>query len=167
MKIELQPSHDVGYFNRMVNHPEILPAVRDDRRTGALDLTALDDGNNILLKVLVDDREAGFIIMLVRPEEDALEMHSGMLPDFRGRIALEVGRRVIDWAVHQTSFRKLVTWAWDVARHTCFMARIIGFTEESRSDWPYTVAGKKVQRVLFNIDLQPLRGISTSLSPCL
>lgn len=156
MKIELQPSHDVGYFNRMVNHPAISPFVRDDRYLGEIDFAVLDTGGNIFLKLLVDGEGAGFIL-LTDEHDNTYEMHSGVLPEFRGAVARNLGHQVIRWIAENTSANKLITCAWDNAKNVILMARLVGFHEDRRELWPYTVHGKNVSRVVFSIDLNLFR----------
>lgn len=89
MKIGFQRSLDTGYFNQMVNHPDIGPFVRDDSVVGDIDLSSIDPRENYLLKAVVDGTHAGFAILVVK--NDDLELHSGLLKAFRGAIAIELG----------------------------------------------------------------------------
>lgn len=150
MDIQFQRSDDAAYFNRMTNHPSISPFIRDDVTQGELDFSKVDMNACHCLKCLVEGQEAGFAILI--PTDEGLELHSGLLPQFRGRIAIEAGKELVRWAFTQTSCRKLTTWAWDSARHVLLVTKAIGFTEESRRDWPHTVNGKHVQQVHFTID---------------
>jgi RimJ/RimL family protein N-acetyltransferase len=152
MQISVQPSHDIGFFNRLVNHPEISPHVRDDRYLGEIDFSLLDNGANILLKILSDDEPAGFAL-LTDEQDDTYELHSGILPGFRGSIARQIGRQVVNWVAENTNANRLITCAWDNAKNVVFMARLVGFEEQHREQWPYTVHGENVCRVVFSIDL--------------
>ena len=157
MRIKLQRSLDVGYFSRMVNHPDISPFVRDDSMTGDIDLSPIDSADNYLLKALVDDQEAGFAILLVKGND--LELHSGLLKPYRGRIAIELGRLLVEWAALHTAAMRLLTWAWDSARNVILVTKAIGFREDNRELWPFSVAGVRVNRVNFSIDLNNLRTV--------
>lgn len=156
MDISVQPSHDIGFFNRLVNHPAISPHVRDDRYLGEIDFSLLDNGANILLKILVDGEPAGFVL-LTDEHDGVYELHSGSLPGFRGSVARQIGRQVIEWVAENTDAGRLITCAWDNAKNVVFMARLVGFEEEHREQWPYTVHGKNVCRIVFSIDLNRLR----------
>lgn len=171
MNISIQPSFDLGYFNRMINHPEISPYVRDDRYVNALDCSPLMEADgNVFLQISVDGEEAGFAIM-IRMGDDEYEMHSGILPPFRGQIAVEAGRGVIEW-MGEFGAKCLRTFAWENARHVRLMARMVGFEEVSRQDWPYTVNQQSVRRINYAIQyVEPFRHLNptleTFLSPCL
>lgn len=149
MNISVQPSHEVGLFNWMANHPEISPHVRDDRTKGAIDLTPLNTGENVFLRVKVGDTDAGFAVFV--RHGSLFEMHSGALPEFRGSTALAMGRAVINWAREQLRCDQLTTWAWEHARHVRLVTRLLGFKEVNRTDWPYTVDGRPVRRVDFSL----------------
>lgn len=149
MSILVQPSREIGLFNWMANHPEISPYVRDDRTQGAIDLAPLNTSENVFLRVAVGNVDAGFAV-LVR-HGGIFEMHSGVLPEFRGSTTLAMGRAVIDWARNQLCCEELTTWAWEHARHVLLMTRLLGFKEVNRVDWPYTVGGRSVRRVDFSI----------------
>jgi hypothetical protein len=153
MSILVQPSHELEVFNRMANHPAIAPHVRDDRVKGDIDLAPLNTSENVFLRVQVDDHDAGFAV-LVR-HGSIFEMHSGVLPGFRGSTALAMGRAVINWARNQLRCDQLTTWAWEHSPHVLMMTRLLGFKEVNRVDWPYTVEGRTVRRVDFSLALNP------------
>ena len=148
VKIEVQPSTDIAFFNRMVNHPTISAHVRDDSIVGAIDCSPLAEGDHHLLQILGDGQEAGFIILLSGGNGE-YEMHSGFLPEFRGKTVIEAGKAAIRWAEQRPEVKRLTTWAWGHARHVQFIARKVGFTEISRSPWHNTVNGAPATRVNF------------------
>lgn len=151
MSVQVQLSQDTDFMNRMVNHPSIYPFIRDDSINGFVDCAVLDDSNSRRLRLLVDGREAGFALLMRR--DDGYELHSGMLPEFRGRTAIAAGRAVIDWVTKQNLCDRLTTWAWANARHVLMVTRVLGFKEEARDDWPNPVNGQHVQRVLFSLSI--------------
>jgi hypothetical protein len=158
MDISVQPSHELEIFNRLANHPAISPHVRDDRAKGEIDLSPLNTSENVFLRLGVDGKDAGFVV-LVR-HGSIFEMHSGVLPEFRGSTALAIGRAVIDWVRSQVRCEQLTTWAWEHARHVLLITRLLGFKEVNRVDWPYTVDGRPVRRVDFSLAIN-------HPSPCL
>lgn len=155
----------------MINHPEISPYVRDDRYVGELDCTALfKDDKNVFLRISVDDCDAGFAVM-VHVADNEYEMHSGLLPKFRGHTAIGIGRKVVEW-MGEFGAKYLRTYAWENARHVRLMARMVGFEEVNREDWPFTVDGQWVRRVNYAIRyVEPFPrlnpSLETFLSPCL
>jgi hypothetical protein len=151
MQISVQPSQDMGFFNRMVNHPDISPFVRDDSVIGDIDCSMLDDSNSIRLKILADGSDAGFFI-LIHKLIGEYELHSGLLPQYRGRHAVSAGLAIIAWARDSGICSRLTTWAWEHARHVLLITRRVGFQEFAREYWPNPVNGQRVRRVLFSID---------------
>lgn len=155
MHVQFQRSADATYFNRMANDPDISPFIRDDATLGELDFSRVDMSTADFLKILVDGREAGFAI-LIRVNGD-LELHSGLLPEFRGRTAIVVGRELVKWVFWHTKVHRLTTWAWDTAKNVLFVAKAIGFKEADRVNWPNTVNGQPVKQVHLEIDLSNLK----------
>lgn len=151
MHVSVQPSRDIGFFNRMVNHPQISPHVRDDHIQGVIDLTPLNTGGNVFLRLGVGERDAGFAVLI--RHGSIFELHSGLLPEFRGAVALSAGKAVLEWARKELRCEKLTTWAWEHARHVLLITRLLGFKEVHRADWPYTVEGRPVRRVDFSLAL--------------
>lgn len=155
MTISLQPSNDSEFFNWVVNHPDISPFVRDDSVVGNIDCSSLNDSNSVKLKILADGEDAGFFI-LIRKLAGEYELHSGLLRKYRGRHAVAAGLEIISWARTSGICSRLTTWAWEHALHVLLITRRIGFHEDSREDWPNTVNGQRVRRVLFSINFNPL-----------
>lgn len=155
MIVSVQPSDDMAFFNRVVNHPEISPFVRDDMVVGDIDCSVLNDSNSVRLKIIVDKVDAGFAI-LIRMKAGEYELHSGLLSQYRGKIAVAAGLAIIAWARASNVCSRLTTWAWESARHVLLITRRIGFQEEARQDWPNTVHGKRVRRVIFAINFNPV-----------
>lgn len=150
--IAIKQSHDVGFFNRMVNHPAISPFVRDDTSPAVIDCTPFDTPDNVMLEIHVDGNEAGFAVM-VRKAKEIFEMHSGILPEFRANNLRVIGREIMRWMMQNTPCKELQTYAWSTAKNVIVAARLIGFQEISREDWPNTVAGSHVLRVNFSTQL--------------
>ena len=155
MNLELQRSHDLDYLNRMVNHPSIFPFIKDDTVTENVDLSALDTNSNFLLKALADGKEAGFFVLLAT--DNGIELHSALLPEFRGKTAIDFGNLVISWTAKHTNYDKLTTWAWDFARNVIWAIKKVGVKEESRVDYPNTVNGKNALKINYSINLSNIR----------
>lgn len=144
--ISVSQSREMAVFNWLVNHPEIAPHVKDDSNTGKIDVSALNNGVNDFMCVEWNGKPIGFAIM-IRVGDGVFEMHSGILEAYRGQRALDAGREVLKWMFLNTDCEKVTTWAWSSARHVMLMARVLGFTQSSRSSWPNTVHRETVDRV--------------------
>lgn len=148
--ITVRPSRDIAIFNRLINHPEISPHVRDDSTTGELNIASLNTHSNFFLRVDANDHPVGFVLMLARGA-GVYEQHSGLLKAYRGHNALRAGKEVLRWMFLNTDCATVSTWAWSSAKHVMLMARYLGFVEESRSKWPQTVNGQSVDRVIYSM----------------
>jgi len=150
--ITVLPTDDVEIVNRLANHPDIAPHVRDDSVTGTIDLSSLCNGANVFLLIQFDGEPVGFVIM-VKIAQGIYEQHSGILAAHRGREALHAGNEVLRHMFRRTDCMTVVTWAWVTARHVRLMARFLGFTEQARELWPNTVNGLRAERVIFTLTL--------------
>lgn len=147
--IAVVPSRDIALFNRLINHPDIAPHVRDDSTPDQpLDVSPLNTEQNVFLLVKADDEPTGFAIM-VGLGNGMYEQHSGMLATHRGHHALRAGREVFRWMFCNTDCTTISTWAWSTAKHVLLMARALGFVEKTRARWNHTVNGIAVDRVVF------------------
>lgn len=156
MNLELQRSHDLDYLNRMVNHPSILPFIHDDTQDVAKGVNlSVDTDQNILIKPLVDGKEAGFFMLLANGNE--IELHSGVLPEFRGIVSIQLGKMLIKWVADNTNYEKLTTWAWDFAKNVIWAIKKVGFTEENRFNYPNTVNGRNALKINYSINLSNIR----------
>ncbi len=151
-EIKVTSSRDFDYFNRMMNHPDIYPFVRDDSIDGQIDVSVLNKKANVFLKVEVDGHEAGFAFFVAKGVF-CYEMHSGMLSDFRGAIAIKSGISVLDWMFVNTDAETISTFAWSSAKNVIFAARQVGFKEVSRSPWKSTVNGERIDRIVYSLSI--------------
>jgi hypothetical protein len=156
--ITVYPTRDTEWLNRMVNHPDIAPHVRDDSTPSTIDVSPLADTKSVFLRVDCDGHEAGFAIFIYFGAEK-YELHSGMLKAFRGRNTLDAARAVLRWMRDNTPCQEIVTWAFSCARHVVVLVRVLGFTETNRSKWPATVNGQTVDRVNYSISAAVLKGV--------
>lgn len=145
-------SRDFSALNRLINHPDIAPHVRDDSSAEEIDISPLNNHENIFLLLRDGETHAGFVFMLHRGY-GVYEQHSGLLKPYRGHNALRAGRDVLRWMFINTDCGTVSTWAWSNAKHVLFMARTLGFTEEARTRWPTTVNGQSVDRTTFSVTL--------------
>lgn len=156
--LTVHPTRDTEWLNRMVNHPDIAPHVRDDATPPSIDVSPLAHTPSVFLRIDCDGHEAGFAIFIWFDGEK-YELHSGMLKAFRGRNALEAGRAVLRWMRENTACREIVTWAFSCARHVVVIIRLLGFTETNRSKWLATVNGQAVDRVNYSMSAAVLKGV--------
>jgi len=152
MNPHITASRDLGYFNRMMNHPEIFPSIHDDSSDSALDISSLNKKANVFLKIECEGREAGFAFFVAKGVF-CYEMHSGLLEEFRGAFAIRAGHGVIDWMMTNTDAEVISTFCWSNAKPAMWAARQIGFREVSRAAYKHKVNGEPVDLAAYTIDL--------------
>lgn len=156
--ITVYPTRDTAWLNRMVNHPDIAPHVRDDSTPPTIDVSPLADTKSVFLRIDCDGHEAGFAIFVFFGN-GKYELHSGMLKAFRGRNALEAGRAVLRWMRDNTGCQEIMTWAFSCARNVILITRLLGFREITRFAWKKTVNGKSVDRVNYSLSANAIKGV--------
>lgn len=167
MKIER--THDIEWLNWMMNHPAIRPFIGDDSIVGRADISALVVHDNYFFRVTMNGQPSAFVAML-RLSAGIYEMHSGFLPDYRGRFVITTLNECVDRMFAQDDCLAVNTWGFSTSKHALFVARIAGFMESGRRAWPNTVNGKLVDYVSFILPRELwkfLRGESQkTLSSC-
>lgn len=172
--ISVVPTKDIQAINRLINHPDIAPHVRDDSiPLGQVDISCLNPDTNAFFLVMDSEQPVGFVIMLGLGCH-VYEQHSGMLKTHRGHNALRAGREVLRLMFESTDCLTISTWAWASAKHVIRMAKALGFVEGQRMMWPNTVNGQRMERVMFSQSIrdwkqrnQQSASIQPALSPCL
>ena len=156
--ITVVQTSDMSWLNRMVNHPDIAPHVRDDSSPETIDISQLSETQSVFLRIDANGTPVGFGIFVFLGN-DTYELHSGMLKGFRGSNALDAGRKGLCWMRDNTGCREITTWAFSCAKNVMIITRMLGFREVSRSPWPATVCGLRVDRVNYSISTDAIKGV--------
>lgn len=98
----IQRATDATFINAVLNHPSVRPHVHG--KPGPLDMTAaIQDPNNLVLT-----GEHGGMI-LVQHIPGCWEIHTQVLPEGRGRWALEMAQSCMDWLFSKTNATDIFT----------------------------------------------------------
>ncbi len=123
---------DLGYVNGVMRHPSIYPHISDDLCPKAKDFTAepmLWSPQAIFLRPVIEGFGAG--VFLFHPWNSVTyEVHSCVLPGFRGKLSVEASVRAAEYMFKNTGCRKIVTQvpAWNRAAYA--LAHRAGFRAE-------------------------------------
>jgi RimJ/RimL family protein N-acetyltransferase len=101
--ISLELCDDLGLLESIAHDPAIWLSVHDDRAPDSLTQV-----NRLYLLVKHGDNVAGFFALDCLAD-DTVEVHTCLLPQFRGRIALDAGKALIDCVFGRLSQRKILT----------------------------------------------------------
>jgi hypothetical protein len=150
--IEVVPTTDTEYIRSVFLNPEIYDAMRDDSCAASPDDFAWKDPRtipSICLKVLVDGIAAGCYWLIWR--ERSLEAHTALLPNCRGRAAIEATRKALAWVFGNTSAFAVTSYAWSDSPLARWLCRKVGMTESLTARWPATRRGKEVNITYYEL----------------
>jgi N-acetylglutamate synthase-like GNAT family acetyltransferase len=118
---------DIPAINAILNHPSIYPAATLGVDVGALDVT--DAMENI--HVLLIEEGAGGCLILDPYNHLTLELHTCILPDFRGKLAEVVAEEVLRFAFGQLAAARIFTRIHVTNKGADLFARQMGFVRIS------------------------------------
>lgn len=101
--IALELCDDLALLESIAHDPAIWSSVHDDRAPDGLTQV-----NRLYLLVKHGDDIAGFFALDCLAD-DTVEVHTCLLPRYRGRIALDAGKALIDCAFSRLNQRKILT----------------------------------------------------------
>jgi len=118
--VRIATPDDRMLLESLVNHPEVLPHVADDR-SPSFDVTPYLGEPHVALIV------EGGCFFGVWHGSGRVECHTCFLPEARGRIALTEGRKAIDFMFKQTNCFELVTRVPAINKAAEWYAKKMGF----------------------------------------
>ena len=101
--IALELCDDLALLESIAHDPAIWSSVHDDRAPNALSQT-----NRLYLLVKHGSDVAGFFALDCLAGE-SVEVHTCLLPKYRGRIAFDAGKALIDCVFNRLNQRKILT----------------------------------------------------------
>ncbi len=145
---------DVAEVNRIMTHPDVYPKISDDGspEVGRFDATPLLECDAIyFLGWTVAGAWAG--MWLLKPWNTiTYEVHTSVLPDFRGAEAIRVAGDVGRWMFHNTPCRKVVTLIPEGNRPALAFALSAGMKKEGLVKRSFLKGGKVVDQQLLGIE---------------
>lgn len=131
----------------------IWPFVTDD---GALDIHAINFtdalNNQGVYFIIVEDNNKPVGIFLFNPWNTACyEMHSAVLPEYRGEGSMEAARLVGMWMFSNTLCQKLVTQIPVTNYAARALARVCGMVKIGNNDRSFLKNGKLIDQHIYGI----------------
>jgi RimJ/RimL family protein N-acetyltransferase len=114
MRITVERTRDIGLINRIMRHPAIYDAISDDTCPPAeqFDATpAVVDGARFIFLAPHDDdgNVAGVWMFEKKVDGTSYEVHTCILPEYRGRFAKSAAMLAMKWIFENTRARSITT----------------------------------------------------------
>lgn len=125
--IEIRPVTDPGFIRGVFTHPDVWDWLCDD---GSRDSAAFEPAIHPLVAYVAPclDGEPMGCLMLVRGGDAVMELHSALLPAFRGRFTQPVFNALLDFIRAQfPAVARLRTWVPGNNRAAFVAAKRVGF----------------------------------------
>jgi hypothetical protein len=140
---------DIKTINEILNHPTVYPAATMGHDVGILDIGPQLEANNLHVLMLEDE---GGCIILDPYDEDTLELHTCILPAFRGKTAEVVAAETLRFVFGELGAMELLTRVQIENKGADLFARQAGFVRISDGEdlrsyqmtsdrWPYVDKG--------------------------
>lgn len=150
---------DAIFVNKVFSHPAVWPFITDDHAkeehrfiSGTLSLS------NPLAYLLSPNE---FTVFMLLPRSlTTYEVHTAILPEGRGRMAVEAGKAAARWMFEHTTCEKLVG---DVAADQKAMllySRLVGFKREGICTKSIRRNGQLLDQVMFGLEKESLCQLS-------
>lgn len=151
-EITVERTTDEAYIKSVFLNPTIYDAMRDDScpvEPSALQQTAIMSVPGFFLRALIGGRPVGCWWLIWKGE--SVEAHTALLPECRGRDAVEATRKAIAWVFANTPARTITSYAWSDAPAVKWFCRAVGMHSTETRKWHATRHGKPVDISYYEI----------------
>ena len=152
--ITLEQTDDLAFVRSVFTHPKVWPFICDD----GMNDPELYQPVNMPGVVYVMPRDAGLpmgCLMLVDQNAVTMELHSALLPQYRGAQTAQVFRALLAWLPEQfPGIRRLRTWVPGYNRPALVAARRVGFEECGKEPNAYLKDGALSDLHLFGVSFK-------------
>jgi hypothetical protein len=146
MRIEIQASRDVEFMDSVINDPSVYDGISDDASPpiGSLSVRGLTKSrDNVFLVPTRNGKRIGFFAF-IRKAPGLFEVHTNILPGFRGGVAVKAATAAMDWIFKHTDVDVLASYAWSNSPHVHAFASIVGFRDDGLRPHAKPVKGEQV-----------------------
>ena len=141
---------DVDFVAGILGHPEVFPFISEDGSDSA-DVTQHANALLATPVIYVMSPNEWTLAIFVPRSSVCLELHTCILPDGRGKIALQVNRDVGAWIFENTTCQKVITWVPVFNRAADLMARRLGFELQGNNDKSFLRHGTLYDQLLYGV----------------
>lgn len=107
MDIQLKCSKNFEVINGILRHESIYPNVSDDGTPPPMECDVTDSA--MVFVLIYSDAVLAGLYALQFHSSVMLEIHTCILPEFRGKCAAVAAKRIIEWVFKNTPCEKLIT----------------------------------------------------------
>lgn len=150
IKIELTTDRD--YIQSVFLHPSIYASMCDDScpvNPGEVEVGRALAVPGFFLCAMIGDWPVGAFWLVNK--DDAVEAHTALLPECRGRDAIRVTRAAIRWVFDHTGVSAITSYAWSDSPQVAWFCRAVGMSKTRTDKWPNTRSGRPVDITYFTI----------------
>jgi len=149
---------DRSFLDSVWNHPDIQPFILDDyarKESRSMDWNAFFSMPVVYFLIPISEQEKKMGCFFIYPWNSiCFEVHSLILPEFRGNGLVGYVKEGIKWMVGNTNCRKLVTQVPTFNRRAYAFAVKSGFSIEGTNKSSFLRNGKLYDQYLFGLKLE-------------
>lgn len=130
--ISIEQTFDVPFIHRVMSHPAIFPMVTDDSAESITPETVkaiLDTRGEFMFFRVRDVGDDMGLFMYQKHSAAHYEIHTCILPEYRGPKAYEAGHAIVAWLWANTCAGVISTYVPERDRAVRLFAKAIGFKE--------------------------------------
>lgn len=101
------------------------------------------------LRGRIDGRDIGSWWLMWKG--DKVEAHTALLPECRGRSAIDATKTAIKWVFENTTASAITSYAWSDSPAVAWFCRAVGMKFTRREKWPNTRRGRPVEISYYEI----------------
>jgi hypothetical protein len=151
--ITVEKTTDESYIKSVFLNPIIYTEMKDDScpsepaMLGGVDMRAIP---GFFLRVLVGGEPGGAFWLIWK--DRAVEAHTALLHNCRGRSAIRATEAGIRWVFENTKAEAITSYAWSDSPLASWLCRAVGMQHDRTEPWPATRNGKPVDIAWFTIN---------------
>ncbi len=156
--IRVEPTTDESYILSVFLNPKVYAEMRDDScpaQPGALHNRDIKSIPGFFLRVFVGETPAGVFWLVWK--NAALEAHTALLENCRGRDAIRAARLAMRYVFSNTNVPAVSSYAWSDAPQVQWFCRAVGMRETGRISHPHTRSGHPVSVINYAISRQEFK----------
>ena len=153
MTIRITRTYDIVAIDEILTHPKIYPHISDDSSSPVDTFTSESLVANPHV-IFVAARKAGEfmgVFMFVKTNAVSYEVHSAVLPEFRGKLTPLMARGALKWMFDHTECLKVDTKVPSKNRLAKKLAEVAGMTYEGTQRMSFLKDGKLYDQLLYGI----------------
>ena len=156
--LSIARTHDSDLINSIITHPAVYPFVSDDGSPPAeeFDCSPLLGSPMGYFLLAMNDEQAAGVFMYHAHNAITYEVHTNVLPEFRGAGAVKLAKLSLKWMFENTRCRKVVTHVPITNRPAYRLARAVGMCGEGTNRRSFMKDGAIINQHVLGITMEEL-----------